>query len=246
MIRKFFHNLSLFAVMTIPTTIRAQHLVFSGQQVGNGGDVVVCTHSPDNHYNGYYSLDYFLTQPRTPNPPELVQVHDWETWSQEFLTIMKEKNIFLAKRFETFLDYTANFYDFSRARIWIPSVTGLINLRDEHVIVRSLPTNCTNSPDGEPGANLMQAVIRETGVNFIKYNYDFDIMEELRLNYPLQHSFTMFHEWLWDCFNAPHDVRNIRLTNRLLHRKNLADMPKKEFWRSLLNLGLQSHCRGSS
>jgi hypothetical protein len=193
----------------------------SGSYVGNGGDTIVCRSSSDNIFEGHYTLDYLIEYRETPQG--LVKI-------DRFSDTIYRLNNFLAV---TYPELQSHFNQFvsavrtnhpSSGRHWIPEVNGLVDIKDEN-IQKLIPANCLSENEGAESLKLYQTVIREPSKDPIQYHYDQNILEELELKNPLQFSFFIVHEWLWD---LSHDVRSVRKLNWLLHSESLKDMKRNE------------------
>jgi len=208
-------------------------------EVGNGGDVVYCEKSEVNPFFGHMSLDYLATFQRGNNNEDVIDVDSWEISRHRILSVLDKKHPGLAKSFRLFLSFRGNSNDYSLIRVWEESGFGLTDLKDESLVNR-LPENCLNVENGEP--KVIQAVIRQAAKydEFIVYKFDPRILDHL--SSPLQLSFLLVHEWLWD---TTKDVESIRRFNRILHSEAAETMSKEKFEIvvSRLNLGVRPNIR---
>lgn len=200
--------------------------------VTNGGDIVSCRDEIDAEYVGPYSLDFLLTR-RSLSLDSTVEVTTWEQSAQRILLWLRAKIPALGRSFSDFLIYTYNFMDESRPRIWRPAPFGLLDLADEQII-SLLPANCYVR-DAAQRIAIIQSIIREQRANLIIYHFDPNILDPLRDESPLQYSFLMIHEWLWD---LSRDVRVNRDVNRILHSQDLEYLPADALEQRLRNVGL--------
>jgi Leucine-rich repeat (LRR) protein len=208
----------------------AEILFAGGWEVGNGGDLAYCNPVSENEFSGYYSLDYLATL-SSSSGSRLRQVSSWEESRHAIAALLREKAPELSPSFENFLAHLDNHDDFSQQRIWLESIYGLVDLKDE-MLLQSLPQNCLDQGNHP---QLVQAVVRQLKDDFIIYNFDADILTELRRSKPLQYSFLMLHEFLWD---LSMDVRaNFRI-NRFLHSQQADSLSFEAFRRALKNLGI--------
>lgn len=188
---------------------------------GNGGDTVFCVDSQKNAFKGYYSLDYFITYQKKTNNADIVPVNSWEESRSRILKHLKFHAPKLAESFETFLRGADLLEPSSQpgiiesVRLWVEAPFGLIDIKDER-LVRSVPANCLNQ--AASGSQFVQAIIRHRTKGLITYEYDYQVLEKLKAEAPLQFSYLIVHEWLWDVLK---DVRAIRNVNRLLHSVTL-------------------------
>lgn len=111
---------------------------------------------------------------------------------------------------------------------------GLIDIQDEQ-IRRKLPQNCGLATDGN-GTAVIQTVVRNKQPQIIRYEYDFETLNELQKR-PLQFSFLLVHEWLWDHSGDP---QVIRWANQFLHSRRSEKLSPEDFKTSLKNIGITS------
>lgn len=181
--------------------------------VKNGGDGVVCKGQPGAKFQGIYALDYLVTYDEAGEP--LVPIKTWEESAARITAALKAKVPELAISFQVFAMNFLN-KDPSHTFLWEPASFGLIDLKDEE-LVSKLPENCRTSP---VSAAIVQAIIRQpsqfTGrpPKTITFSYDPKVLENLYRRSPLQLSFLLVHEWLWE--HSQNVERNRRL-NRYIH-----------------------------
>lgn len=203
----------------------------AGGEVGNGGDVITCVASAENSFSGKYSLDFILTS----GANELASV------SSHTASLARIENIFynnLPEYYESFRSYVSliNNRDFSKNRIWESAPYGLIDLKDES-IVSLVPSNCTRNGKIE----VVQAVIRMnplfsgTPADTIIYKFVPAIFDELKDDRPLQLSFLLVHEWLWE---VSKNVERNRRINHFLHSKFIEGLSQKSLRSQIKGLGL--------
>jgi hypothetical protein len=210
-----------------------------GEQV-NGGDTVKCSKDSRNPFEGYFSLDYLLTL-REDNS-DIIQVRDWEQSRERILRVLTEKYPDLALLLRDFLsrvpgdDTTGGVDYYLQKRLWIEAPYGLVDIKDERV-VRKLPPNCYKVHKEPDEIELIQSVIRQTNRDVVIYNYDTAILRELKTRAPLQYSFLIMHEWMWDSVQDPEVIRRV---NRFLHSKVIDTMTASDFKEAIKNLGLDT------
>ena len=169
----------------------ARSVAHGGQDAGNGGNLIVCVPSQANQFQGNYSLDFLLTA-ETQEP---VQVSTIDGSLDRIATLLKAKVPELYRSFRAFRDDLFN-TSYSKLHVWEKAPFGLTRLDDQNIIVR-LPPNCVKGD--EP--HLVQAIVR--------LNPDFSGSETQIFKYmpmaidsikdrPLQLSFLLIHEWLWE------------------------------------------------
>ncbi|MNJ94892.1 hypothetical protein D3C87_125960 [compost metagenome] len=197
------------------------HAAGDGSLIGNGGNTVFCTPSKQAVFKGFYTLDYLLDY-RTSGPySETVEVKSWE---ESFARIEKgllHLSPVLAKSFH---DFSENILTgkVSSGRLWIPwDLTDV--LIDDQEITQRLPDNCYRAPQ-QP--DLHQTVVRSYGRQSVEYRFQKNILENLRFESPLQFSFFIVHEWLWD---FTQDVRSLRRLNWILHSKEFDSLSEQEW-----------------
>lgn len=195
--------------------------IASGSYVGNGGDTILCKSSPENNFQGHYTLDYLLEFRETKLGPLEIT---------EFSQTIDRINLFLRQKYPELLSHFNHFIEAVRAnqaihgRLWIEEESKLIDIEDEK-IQKLIPVNCLEEKNGEYRLKLHQTVIREAIKDPIIYHYDKKILEELEVRNPLQYSFFIIHEWLWD---LTRDVRSVRTLNWLIHSEELHKMTRTE------------------
>jgi hypothetical protein len=188
----------------------------SGNGVNNGGDAIQCRAGTANRLAGTYSLDYLLTLPSFSSPDrELAAVSSWGQSAERIYRLLLEKVPPAARGFDEFRQTAFNTDDYTKHRLWEPSDFGLVVLKDEK-IGRAIPYNCKSGGK----TMIVQAVLRLgkefSGTDTIIYKYVPEVVERLEHDDPLQLSFLMVHEWLWDLND---DVEENRAANRLLHSR---------------------------
>lgn len=199
---------------------------FTGKEVGNGGDAIICDKSSQNSLEGIYSLDYIAMFDGNTKNEALAGIESWEESKNRILLQLSAKSPALHQSFLEFLKFENNFDEDLKFRQWEKAFFGLIQVNDE-ALTRQLPPNCGINRNTVPSKDreLIQVVIRQEKPQKIIYEYDVDAYASLK-NRPLQFSFLMVHEWLWDVFEDP---KLIRKMNRMLHSKKLESMSVPEF-----------------
>jgi hypothetical protein len=199
-------------------------------EVGNGGDAVRCaaapSGSPSYGYEGLFSLDFLATggDGDAEGAAPLATATSWTESAARITSVLEEKLPELAPGFKRFVANYGN-KDPQRPYVWEAAPFGLIELKDER-LAALLPENCRSG--AEP--KLIQAAIRQrpsfTGSqSFILFKFDPKLLSQLDQTAPVQLSMILVHEWLWD-FSA--NVDRNRRVNRLLHSRELEDLPRAE------------------
>jgi len=212
--------------------------IFAGQEVGNGGDAVLCKAVSDNSFSGFYSLDYLLTFQSSNDNADIFSV-DSARQSLNRIESLIEKNLpEFSESFHEFVNMIGN-RDYRSRRIWEEAPFGLVDIKDEKMIAL-VPTNCRTADS----IQIQQVVVRqnpifsgdEEGKELIVYKFVPSLLKDLEKTSPLQLSFLYVHEWLWD---ISHDVDLNRRINRFLHSKDFEAMSIKDVRGMLSSFGLR-------
>ncbi|MBL7715283.1 MAG: hypothetical protein JNL01_07410 [Bdellovibrionales bacterium] len=218
---------------------------WAGGYVGNGGDGIVCTASPDNDLNGTYALDYVLTRTAAQGDDGLAVVKSWQDSSQRILKILQTKVPGLVSSFQEFTRLVFN-TDYSLTRVWEAAPFGLTDLNDQK-IASLIPPNCmVPAPKGAPAGTpakiqVIQAIIRlyqsfsGSKPGYLVYRYFPQVIADLDRQAPVQLSFLMVHEWLWDLST---NVERNRRINRFLHSRDIETMTAAQVQTALSGMGL--------
>jgi hypothetical protein len=230
-------------------------LAVAGGRAGNGFAVPCRESQADGLAEGYYSLDYLVTL-------GLGKSREVRSWEESAARIKKILTGVLSQSqmalFDDFVSNVRNTEDYSRQRVWEPSLFGVVNLKTQIAVdnpgnlplhneqiksnltslVSKLPQSCqTASGDVE----LVPAVVFQdhffTGrpEGYLVYKFVPKILNELEVNDPLQLSYLYVHEWLWDISN--NEDRNRRL-NQLLHSERVEKMTKAQIRQQFSGMGL--------
>lgn len=215
----------------------------AGGEIGNGGDSVFCRADTKSPFSGYYSLDFLLTL--KSDSADVIGVKSWSQSRARLETLLAKKFPDLAVSFADFAaripqeDTIPSQDQYIHRRIWDEAPYGLVDISDERMI-RKLPENCYQLVSAAQ-IQLIQTVIRRKKSDVTIYDYDPDIMlKELKEKAPLQFSYLMVHEWLWDLTD---DVDVIRRANRFLHSKIADQLPPDQFLQSVENIGISFRAR---
>ncbi len=209
---------------------------FAGGAVGNGGDSVECTYSAANDFNGTYALDYLLTYKESNQNSDIVKVTSLDESIQRIKKLLQEKVPELSDSFDEFMKLVRN-EDISLPRFWEEAPFGLVDIKDENII-NFVPMNCRQNGD----VKIVQTIIRlnpmNTGLEKYKlvYKYVPSIFQRLYTQAPLQLSFLLVHEWLWD---LSHHVEKNRRLNRFIHSKEFESLSREQLRARLTTLGLE-------
>lgn len=203
--------------------LNLSHAGGDGSLIGNGGNTVFCKPQGNSDFQGFYTLDYLLDFHTSGPYSNLVQITNWDESKLRIEKGLLRLSPLLAKSFQ---EYTKNILmnQSHAGRIWLPwDLTD--TLIDDQEITQRLPDNCyrnQNKPD------LHQTVVRSYGARNVEYRYQKDILENLRKQSPLQFSFFIVHEWLWD---FTQDVRSLRRLNWILHSTEFENLDL-EMWKN--------------
>jgi hypothetical protein len=213
--------------------------------IDNGGDKLTCL--PDDalrdgplpYFEGDYFLDYVLTFDRVVRASDDPTATDWPGLRRRVETILRDKMPAAAASFSRYADLVGN-TDPAQERTWRAVREDLTDLKDEQ-LTETLPDNCEHRDGtGRMVPNIQQLVrrteTRSETASRVEYAYDFDELERLRTESPLQYSYLLVHEWLWDFTQAPYILRSV---NRLLHQKSAETMPAEAFRERLAANGIE-------
>lgn len=239
MIKKIFMVTAAIGTAISVSACRPERLNQSDIKTGtvgrDGGDVIFCRTSSENGFHGDYALDFVLTHDNARHP-------NFET-ADEYLdrveSILAEKLPALGISFSQFRR-TIMINDNANARVWLP--TNQVQLSELHSDRGSNffdpPANCKD----ETGRYLVKQLIRREvlqvenfGKRKIFYHYDAMTLESLKQFRPLQFSYMMVHEWLWDFVR--HEWIN-RKINHLLQTDALQNLNIKQLLRFLASMGI--------
>lgn len=198
-----------------------------GGIAGNGGNVIFCSSDSDSgHYPRHYmpySLDYVLT--RHLDFGDLVPIKSVQDSETRIARILGEKAPFLL---ESFTDFIRSVHGASHSgkRVWISEQQGQIPVIEEPNIDKQLiPTQCFSSQRRTGSPLISQVVYRkEEKDDTIHYHFVQAITDSLGRT-PLQFSFLMVHEWLWDYLNTIDDVR---ILDRFFHSSKIESMTPED------------------
>ena len=194
-----------------------------GGIVGNGGDAIFCQASTENALSGYYSLDFVI------NGSWNSMDESYESKHADLIRLLNKTYPVLGKSLDDFFAHLLK-QDLDQPRTWKPFQTGLIQLNDQNLI-SLVPENCRSKDNA---TNIYQAIVREQRPNQTVYNYDVELLNELKKQ-PLQLSYLLLHEWLWDFTD---NVSIIRDANEILHTRLWNADTVDENVRSLNAIGL--------
>jgi parallel beta-helix repeat protein len=219
--------LALLSTLIFITSMQAQS---RGQNVGNGGNIVVCRVSPENVFNGYYSLDYLLTYPGL----EPVAAASWQQSLKRISDLILIKVPELHASLESFRKEVYN-TSYNQMHVWESASFGLLRIDDQEIAVR-LPENCLENDQ----INVIQAVIRlnpdYSGAETQVFKYMPAAIDQLEAKDPVQTSFLLVHEWLWELSK---NVDRNRRIDRYLHSRAFAEHSSAQALATLRSMGLQ-------
>lgn len=189
-------------------------LALAGGYVGNGGDAVLCRADNSNPFSGYYSLDYLA---QYQGADELIKVSSLEDSLVRIEDQLKKNIPELYESFKLFHNNLFNVADASQIHLWERAPFGLLDLKDEK-LATLIPDNCL---DGGR-LSVVQAAIRVSPLisgrplGYYLYKYVPEVVEKLQQTNPIQASFLIVHEWLWQHSDS---VDRNRRVNYWLHSK---------------------------
>jgi hypothetical protein len=209
----------LFSLFLWASMNSAQAHGGDGTLVGNGGNTLYCQPGPQADFAGYYTLDYVLDFRSSGNFSKLVTAASWEASKERLAQNLERFSPVLKKSFVDFADHILK-DEVAAGRAWRPWDLRSV-LIDDQQITRRLPGNCYVTTGAGSVPDLHQTVVRRYSAQAVEYLYQQDILENLRLQDPLQFSFFIVHEWLWD---FTENVRDLRQLNWILHSEDLATL----------------------
>lgn len=231
------HTFKISLLGTLIFIVLPLKLFAGGSTVGNGGDLVACRNSNLSQVQ-YKSLDYLLTVAADPDE-DLISVSSLEDSISNIQMLLDEKVPELAAGFRNYISLLWN-NNSHLSRVWEKAPFGLISIRDEEIgSARSVPDSCKEIKNGESHIKIVQAIIRlkerfsQTAPK-IYYAYVPEIIEKVKISDPIQISFLIFHEWLWD-FSK--NVERNRRINRLFHSASFHKLSSSEIKAQLESLG---------
>jgi hypothetical protein len=122
--------------------------------------------------------------------------------------------------------------------MWTPVNGGLVTVHDQDIqSAERVPDNCRNGLD----IPLLQAVIRQDPViigsqTVVVHKYVKDKILEVAKANPIQISFLLVHEWLW---NLSDNVHRNRMIDHFFHSMDFETMSPDDVERYLVSLGLK-------
>ncbi len=220
------------ACAALALLLAAEAHAVKGNGVGNGGDAVLCRKSAGSVFDGYYSLDFLAQYDPTSLPVAMATL---DASLDRIERGLKAKLPALLLSFQEFRLTLFNDRNMTLERIWERAPFGLVDLKDEE-LVTLLPANCVSGDK----AQISQAVIRQppsvSGLPPGKILYRFvpTVVDQLAQSNPVQLSFLLVHEWLWD-FSS--NVARNRRINYWLHSDRLDLWSQNEWAQNLQGIG---------
>ena len=207
-----------------------------GSIVDNGGDIIHCRSQAGSAFSGDYNLDYVMTHnPAAPDEPE---EDTWPELRARTIRLISEKSPQMAASLVAYLDRLES-SDQTQIRVWHGSTMGLSDLQDEGLL-NQIAENCKTIRNGKTVPDLMQMVRRryleDSGVNKVFYYYDHAKFQDLKNRLPLQFSYLVIHEWLWDYADSPWANRSV---NHLIHSKSSEAMSPGQFQTAMRSYGIE-------
>jgi len=197
-----------------------------GVRVGNGGNIVRCQGE-----TSFKSLEYVLTKDLYGRNVKPVKVASLNESLDRILKLISTKLPQYKKSFQNYLTYFMNSQD-DQPYVWH---AGIIQTLDGDTVV--LPYSCQNSLGT---VDIVQAVVRtvekksnaEISIHFF---YDGDQLFQLSHEAPLQMSFLVVHEWIWDLTSDPQKNRRF---DYLLHSTYADQLTTQQLQNELHNIGI--------
>lgn len=188
-------------------------------RVGNGGDVVECEAKSGAAFTGIYSFDYLASYDAYSNNADIHPVTSWKESAERihnFLGLYVPK---MQASWDGFVQSVGNFTDKNASRLWQLRPGKLVDVRNLEATYH-FPDNCRV---------IQQAVIRNQRGTQIIYDTDLGVLDQLK-DSPLQMSFLMFHEFLWDY--ELNDQERLEL-NRFVHSNAMESWSARDVVRHL-------------
>jgi hypothetical protein len=229
----------------------------AGGIVGNGGQSILCTADAANRFNGYYHRDYLLGEAAQGNFSDaaLRPVSNWADSSEQIGAVIARYLPELSASFENFRHFVFAKPDGSsingRIRWWVAIDEEFpvpVDLAD-YGVPANFPGNCLQQMErditvgGIPVHTTVSVVfphktvdrtvlIDQPDTKLTLYRYVPSLIRRLD---PMNLSFLLLHEWLWDLTQDP--VVNQRV-NWFLHSKDFTSMGQDQIRNELRELGL--------
>lgn len=195
-----------------------------GLDVGNGGNVVQCAAK-----SKYLSLDYLLTKDSHEKYVKVVPAKNLNQSFQRILNLILQKLPKLHESFREFVEMVDN-RDESKKYVWEVATYDLEMIQELDV---QLPLMCRSN---RGNTDILQAIIRKkpNSTGQIIFEYDEKILLKLKKEDPLQLSFLLVHEWLWNFVN---EIEQLRKINYFLHSSLFEELPAPVVVRELGGFG---------
>lgn len=194
-----------------------------GVLVGNGGTVVLCSGA-----RKLQSLDYLLSKNILGKNVTLANISTLQESVERISELLEIKAPELSKSFQVFSKQIKNTNE-SKNYVWRIPKNGLEVIRDELI---QLPLSCRNNYGV---TEVYQAVVRKKANEKIIFEYDPELYSALEAS-PLQLSFLLVHEWLWDISD---NVKTNRKINYFIHSTLLNQMSAEEVILQLKEFGVK-------
>lgn len=197
--------------------------VFAGHEVNNGGYMVFCPVLGE-----FSSFDYVM-EVKNHSRDALVKTNNPMARISKLLSLKAPS---LHASFDEFVNHLKNESDSSRPYIWVESLYDLPEVHDADF--GYLPSWCRMGDFG--GVQIIQAVVRKKitvnpDKSRIIFYYDSRTMLVLS---PLQKSFLLVHEWLW---NFTSNAGIGRKVNFFLHSRDFDNLTKEQVEAKFKSLG---------
>ncbi len=227
----------------------------TGGTVENGGDIILCkdfpkpgAHSTSGEYEEFkaFNLDYVLAVGSGVSTEYFSPIDSWDNSMNRIGKILLKTSITMLAKFHDFAVSTRkiNLSSFSEnessTRKWKKKNT---IIRVEQPAGTVFPENCKWKKIIEGNEIVItgmyyRVVVRESSEISRKLTYHYHplYLQYLLENDPLQFSFMMVHEWLWDFTSSAVVNRNV---NAFLHSREIEVMSSQEIRERLIHLGLR-------
>ncbi len=230
----------------------------AGGLVGNGGHSIFCERRPGSPLAGFYNKDYLYSSAKNPGNSEvdLFPVASWDASAERIGSVITRHLPELSASFTNFRHFVFRKPDGNEIegeiRWWVSVEEEFpqpIKLEDYGVPGPYFPENCLTTKtekhviDGVEFIVVVSAVVPHKTVDrtvlidqkdtrLVLYRYSPRLVDQLN---PMNLSFLMVHEWLWDFTN---DAAVNERVNRFIHSREFTRLNRKQLLVRLRQLGL--------
>lgn len=200
----------------------------AGGVVNKGADIVYCVGTnvgPDS----YYSLDYAVEISRGAKPDDFVQVNSWFDSMEKIKGILQQID---SRHSDLFSNFMASLEQIFPQKAAVPNERIWRKHKGRPLPVHSIGDVYTiafgckfNLPIEKSKGPFYRVIQRTQYHSAVVYQFDFRVMNPFFHAAPLQTSYLLVHEWLWD---VTKDEEINRKLNAFLHSKKIDTMTADE------------------